>query len=346
MAYHSRALEMLLYKVMITGENIVYQIDDKTSASCENFSFSHGVNYLNYQKKDIYDILSFSYSSLKEGSLVVDGVSFQPDGFIGGSAEIIKLNVKKLGSIFLVIFKKDSAEADDQFHKLVSEIKTLKSKIETIEDKKHKIDLLMTVLSLNSVSYLLLDFNNPIAEQNHAIWEGAFSDYPGCVIILLKALVADTAKKKEIKIGKNTSLIHFYHALITFLAFLSIFLTAWGRSQQIKDSSLGPLLIVFGCFLILGDIILIAFFDKKNILANATRNALISCEVWSAVFNAIGAFLALGISWLLSEKIAFFSKGLFQGSGLAIEVLMVYALLSSPFLIGHIIYSGNAHSKY
>ena len=85
---------------------------------------------------------------------------------------------------------------------------------------------------------------------------------------------------------------------------------------------MGTLLIVLGWLLVAGDIVLLVFFDQKRIQAKTTRNALISCELWSVAFNAFGALLALGGSWLLSEKMTLLSKGLLQGSSLAMAVLM------------------------
>jgi len=330
---------------MITAEGITYQIEEGKTAACEDFSFDSGINYLNYQKKDIYDVLSFSFSSFTEGSLAVDGVSFQPSGFVGGSAKVIKLDANHLGSITLVSFyKQDDPQADYHFQKLATELKTLKSKTETAEGKKDKIALLMTVLSLNDVSYLLLNLNDPLTAENRSLWIDSFANYQGCVFILLKAFETSPAKKKEVKDWKSTLTLS-YRIPMAFVSFLSLFVMLYGRSQQIKGSSLGTSLIVLGWLLIAGDIVLLVFFDKKKISINTNRNALSSCELWSVVFNAVGILLALGMGWLLSEKMTLLSKGLFQGSSLAMMVLMSFSLLLCPFIVGHIIFSHRSSSK-
>ncbi len=327
---------------MITAQGITYQIEEGKTTACEDFSFSSGINYLNYQKKDIYDVLSFSFSSLTEGSFAVDGVSIQPSGFVGGSAKVIKLDANHLGSITLVSFyKQDDPQANYHFQKLATELKTLKSKTETAEDKKDKIALLMTVLSLNDVSYLLLNLNDPLTAENRSLWVDAFANYPGCVFILLKAFETAPAKKKDWK----SILAPSYRIPMALVAFLSLFVMFYGRSQQIKGSSVGTLLIVLGWLLIAGNIVLLVLFDKKRIQAKTTRNALTSCEFWSVAFNAFGAPLALGASWLLSEKMTLLSKGLFQGSSLAMAVLMTSLLLLCPLLVGHIIFSHRESSK-
>ena len=125
---------------------------------------------------------------------------------------------------------------------------------------------------------------------------------------------------------------------MALVAFLSLFVMFYGRSQQIKGSSVGTLLIVLGWLLIAGNIVLLVLFDKKRIQAKTTRNALISCELWSVAFNAFGVLLALGMSWFLF-------KSLFQGSSLAMAILMTSFLLIFPPVVGHIIFSHHFFSK-
>lgn len=44
---------------MITGQGLAYQVDEKKTESCEDFSFPGGVVYIPYAKKDVFSALSF-----------------------------------------------------------------------------------------------------------------------------------------------------------------------------------------------------------------------------------------------------------------------------------------------
>jgi hypothetical protein len=63
------------YSLMITGAGLTYPIDEKTTASCEDFSFGDGVTYIPYAKKDVFSLLSLASVPFAAGSLSVDGVS-------------------------------------------------------------------------------------------------------------------------------------------------------------------------------------------------------------------------------------------------------------------------------
>jgi len=45
---------------MITGQGLAYQVDEKKTESCEDFSFQGDVTYIPYTKKDIFSALSLS----------------------------------------------------------------------------------------------------------------------------------------------------------------------------------------------------------------------------------------------------------------------------------------------
>ena len=45
---------------MITGQALTYQLDEKTTIPCEDFSFEGGVTYIPSAKKDIFSALSLS----------------------------------------------------------------------------------------------------------------------------------------------------------------------------------------------------------------------------------------------------------------------------------------------
>ena len=52
---------------MITGAGLTYPIDEKTTASCEDFSFEDGVTYIPYAKKEVFSLLSLAGVSRRAG---------------------------------------------------------------------------------------------------------------------------------------------------------------------------------------------------------------------------------------------------------------------------------------
>ena len=63
---------------MITGQGLTYQVDEKKTESCEDFSFPGGVSYIPYAKKDVFSALSLSSVPFASGSLSVDDIQLAP----------------------------------------------------------------------------------------------------------------------------------------------------------------------------------------------------------------------------------------------------------------------------
>jgi hypothetical protein len=324
---------------MITGNDLTYQSEEEKVIPCEDFSFNKGINYLSYQRKDIFSVLSFSFGSLATGSLAINGVSIQPSGFVGGTVKVIKLDVNHIGTLSLICAYKDGdPQADFHYQKLVNELKALKSPTTTVEEKKDKMALLKTVLSLNDIAYLLLDLNDPLTNDNRALWEQTLSDYPGCCFFLLNDLSKEVVKASPVdkSVSLSSKFCLPYRVGMGLTSLLSIFLCLFGRSEQIKGSSKGTLLIVLGLLFLAGNIVIGVFLSRKTIKEGFKRSALFSFEAWNAGFNVVGLAIALAAGWLFSEKMTTLSKGLFAGSSLAIITLVGISLILSAFLVGHI----------
>ena len=186
---------------MITGSGLTYQVDEKKTESCEDFSFQGGVVYIPYAKKDVFSALSLSSVPFVSGSLSIDGVTLSPTGFSGGTAKVIKLDVKDTGSLTLVMFysgkEEESAKA---FNKLAAQLKAIKFPAETEEDKKQKLVMLKTVLSMNPISYILIDLNDPLTQKNRALWDMMFLDYKGTAFFLSENPEKASSKAKGEKI--------------------------------------------------------------------------------------------------------------------------------------------------
>jgi hypothetical protein len=320
---------------MITGQSITYLSEDQKAISCGDFSFKGGVTYLSYRQNDIFSILSLSDVPFTSGSLSIDDVQLTPTGFTGGQAKAIKLDVSDTGSLFLVSFYKGTEqESDAAYKKLASELKALKFPAKTEESKKDKIHMLMTVLSQNPISYILIDLNDPLVQKNRVLWEMAFLDYKGDAFFLSQD------PEKEIKATSSgdawsKNLYLPYRIPLALASFLAIFLACYAHSMRIKASSSWPIAFVAALLLLAANIAIGIVLSKKTIRKKTTESSLLAFEIRSTAFNLFGMVIALLGCWLLSSKETALVKNVFSGAGLASVTLIGATLLFIQFVIGH-----------
>jgi hypothetical protein len=321
---------------MITGQGLTYRIEYQKTTSCEDFSFKGGAIYIPYSKKNIFSLLSLEDSSFTVGSLSIDDVQLTPTGFIGGTAKAIKLDVRDTGSLFLVSFYKGTEEeANAAFQKLASELKALKFPVKTEEDKKDKIRMLMTVLSQNPISYILIDLNDPLVQKNRVLWEIAFLDYKGCAFFLSENPEKDAKAPVSEKLWSKSSLYLPYRIPLALTSFLAIFLACYTQSLRIKASSKWGLALASAVIFFIANIVIGVLLAKKTITKDTNQSSLSSLEIQSTIFNVIGLAIALLGSWLLSNKEIFLAKNVLAGAGLASVTLIGAILLFAQAVIGH-----------
>lgn len=321
---------------MITGQGLTYQVDEKKTESCEDFSFKGGVRYLSYSQKDIFQALALSSIPFASGSLSVDGVTLTAAGFASGTAKVMKLDVKNTGSLTLVMFYPGKEEESTKaFEKLASQLKAIKFPAETEEDKKQKLVMLKTVLSLNPISYILIDLNDPLTQKNRALWDMMFLDYKGTAFFLSENPEKASLKATGEKVPLKKALYLPYRIPLLLTSFLAIFLSAYAQSMKIKVSSKWGLALGAAIVFLIANIVIGVFLSKKIITKDTKKEVLTSFELVSTVTNVIGVALGLLCSYFLSEKMSILSKGLFQGFGLTAFVLFGIALLFAQLAIGH-----------
>lgn len=322
---------------MIIGQGLTYLLEDQKTTSCNDFSFNSGVIYIPYAKKDIFSLLSLDDTTLTAGSLSVDDVQLTPTGFIGGTAKAIKLDVTNAGSLFLVSFYKGTKEeANSAFRKLVSELKALKFPAKTEKGKKDKIRMLMTVLSQNPISYILIDLNDPLVQKNRVLWELAFLDYKGCAFFLSENPEKDVKTPVNEKLWSKPSLYLSYRIPLALTSFLAIFLACYAQSLRIEISSKWGLAFMAAIMFLLANVAIGVLLTKRTIAKGTDQNSLASFEIRSTFFNIIGFAIALLGSWFLSNKEVFLAKNVLTGAGLASVTLIGAALLFAQPVIGHV----------
>jgi hypothetical protein len=321
---------------MITGQGLTYQLEDQKTASCEDFSFQAGVTYIPYAKKEVFSFLSLANAPFTGGSLSVDDVQLTPTGFVGGTAKAIKLDVSDAGSLFLVSFYKGTEdEANAAFHKLTSELKALRFPAKTEESKKDKIRMLMTVLSQNPISYILIDLNDPLVQKNRVLWELAFLDYKGTAFFLSENPLKDAKAPVNEKLWSKSALYLPYRIPLALTSFLAIFLACYAQSLRIKASSKWGFALAAAVLFLIANIVIGVFLAKKTMTKETNQNSLTSFEIRSEIFNVAGLAIALLGSWFLSSKEIFLAKDALAGAGLASVTLIGAALLFAQAVIGH-----------
>jgi hypothetical protein len=321
---------------MIKGQSLTYLSKKQEIVSCEDFCYLDGVTYLPYRLKAIFTVLSLP--PFVNGYLSVNDVQVTSAGFVRGTARAIKLDVSDIGSLLIVLFNKESQkEANQSFQKLVLELKMLRSEAKTEEDKKNKVQKLITILSRNPVSYILIDLNDPLVQENRVLWETKFRDFKGSVFFLsedpqrnVNAVSADAAWSK--------SLFLPYRIPIMLTSFLAIFFVCYAQSLKTWASSIWGLVFMTAILFLIGNIVINTFLFSKILVKEAKQVALISSELLSASANAIGIAVSLLMAYLLSSKTSFFSTNVFEGFGLAAVTLTCFALFFSQFIAGHAVF--------
>jgi uncharacterized protein YneF (UPF0154 family) len=283
-----------------------------------------------------FRLLSLSSVPFVSGSLSVDGVSLTPTGFTGGTAKVIKLDVADTGSLTLVMFYSgNEEEARKAFQKLASSVKGLQVPRRRMRGKKDKLRMLMTVLSLNPISYILIDLNDPLVQENRVLWELAFLDYKGTAFFLSEDPAKASTKAKDEKVPLKKALYLPYRIPLLLTSFLAIFLSAYAQSEKIKLSSKWGLALGAAIVFLIANIVIGVFLSKKIITKDTKKEALTSFELVSTITNVIGIALALLAAWLLSSKLTFLADGVFKGMGLALMTLVGAGLIFAQLIIGH-----------
>ena len=140
-----------------------------------------------------------------------------------------------MGSLFLVSFYNGAKEeANIAFQKLVHELKALKFHSKTEESKKDRVKILMTVLSLNPISYILIDLNDPLVQKNRVLWELAFLDYKGRVFFLSEDLEKAARTPTSEKLWSKSQLFLPYRIPLFFTSFSTVFLACYAQSLEIN----------------------------------------------------------------------------------------------------------------
>jgi hypothetical protein len=326
---------------MIEGNNLSYQLDGRTRSFCKDFVFSNGFFRLPYCEKELFSVLSLSFSPFISGFLSVDGVVIASSGISGGIINAIKVDISEIGSITIMVFYNGvSEEASKSLCNLVSQLSAIKSPSKNYGDQKKKLNTLKSVLSNNLISYILLDLNDTANNKNGALLESTLSEYKGTVFVLLKN-PEKTGKVDAGSLAKSKRSNIFYIVSLFVTSFLAIFSSAFTSSTTVAMSEKSAFSILISISLTFANILFGIGLSKKAIGSKMNREFLFSFEYRSAALNILGLILATIAVLVLSKITSWFLGSGFCGFGLALSTVLGATLIISQPVIGHAVFESN-----
>lgn len=145
---------------MISLVNFVPSVDEgESKREPINQEFGDGIHYLASSQKDLFDILSFSFVGIDEGSLIIDDLEVTNDVSTLGRLIVYRIAVDGFSSLSAVFVLPSSFKAAYAKRKEISgSIASLRNlPNQSIEDKEAKFSALYDVLEKEGASYVLLD---------------------------------------------------------------------------------------------------------------------------------------------------------------------------------------------
>jgi hypothetical protein len=163
---------------MIEFEALAVTTDEEDGkAEPYSASFDKGITALPYSSKKIFDCLSFSFSDIVSGSLIIDGLEISAKNKQNGRIYELSVCVNEVADVIGVFSLpngiKDSLAIQRDIGKEVRSLRALPVKSD--EDKKAKLSSLLDVFSKNKASYVLIDLNDALNGQNPDVIKAALA---------------------------------------------------------------------------------------------------------------------------------------------------------------------------
>lgn len=161
---------------MIKFEKIILCDNDKPL----DLIFNNGLNFLDYDNKYIFDLLSLKNQIIKSGSFIVDDFHVFPLMDPRKYAFVLNINSKviNINAVFILpLSLKDKTRTE-----LKKSLITLKDlPLNDENEKQDKINKILDILKKHNASYVLLDLNDDINQQNavliKTVIESNFKDF-------------------------------------------------------------------------------------------------------------------------------------------------------------------------
>lgn len=191
---------------MISAQQVtILNEDGEPNKEPISFSFANGISYLPFASKDIFDLLSFSFVDIKEGTISIGDSSISPKEN-KGSLFLLSVNCRDVVSLNAVFSFLDVKGTYEKRKEIGEAIASLKSEAYyTEEEKMRKLDSLLRTLGEHNVAYILLDESEIVNKKHWGIIIDALERYSAFIpsFILGKKAIPLPPKEPEIVVDQN-----------------------------------------------------------------------------------------------------------------------------------------------
>jgi|GEM_PF-4615595 hypothetical protein len=299
---------------MIEFEALAVTTDEEDGkAEPYSASFDKGITALPYSSKKIFDCLSFSFSDIVSGSLIIDGLEISAKNKQNGRIYELSVCVNEVADVIGVFSLpngiKDSLAIQRDIGKEVRSLRALPVKSD--EDKKAKLSSLLDVFSKNKASYVLIDLNDALNGQNPDVIKAALAGENLTAVVLESKpqenkIIPTLVQAKSAVGGGVWPFLKIEYLSFAFVAIFSLLASFGGFAAACllgTTQILGGVISGVIAFLCLAmDLVVIASI-YQSFLKNARSDFdFLNVELIAVFSTLIGLAIGLGLSFLFSKN--------------------------------------------
>lgn len=315
---------------MLRIDNFIPETEEEAGVEPVSFTFEKGLTSLEPEQKRLFDIASFSFSGIKEGSLEIDDLKVDSTLRPLSRVLLYRIGIKDfvaLSAIFVMPSKiKDVVNKRKEISKGLKDLKNKTS--ESLDEKKEKFASLLDFLDAQGVSYILIDDNNLINGEHHDDIEPILSSKE-CTSIVLKRSPAAVKEKPQEEDGANPkSELKKYLSKESFnFAFTGIFSLLSGFTIFATVCLLGTGGVGLGVALlilaILDSIMLIFVYtstEDSSKRREVSKQTYTKIRILLIVTYLLGYIIGVGAAAIFGINNILYSLGDYWGLGLGLAI--------------------------
>jgi hypothetical protein len=290
-------------------------ITDEEDGKAEPFSasFDQGVTCLPYSDKKIFDCLSFAFSDIVSGSLMIDGLEISAKNKQNGRIYELSVCISEVADVIGVFSLpngiKDSLTIQRDIGKEVRSLRELPTKSD--EDKKSKLSSLFDVFSKNKVAYVLIDFNDALNGKNPDVIKTILAA-GNLTVVTLESKPQDSkviqtfVQPNLVVSGGVWPFLTIEYLSFAFVAIFSLLASFGGfaaacllGTTQILGGAISGV-IAFLCLAM--DLVVISSIYQSFLKSARSDFDFLNVELISVFSTLIGLAIGLGLSFLFSKN--------------------------------------------
>ena len=183
---------------MIVLKDLVVSNESGEKFTPISAEFSHGLNYIQKDKKALFDILSFYFSDVLEGEFQIDDVSITKDEKQYGRCFFLELTVTDIASLKVVfLLPSNPKEAREKRTAIADGLSSLKEMPSaSLEEKRNKMSSLAVFLHEQQAAYVLIDLAEKTNADNRGTILNAFNE---------AGILGIVMEKEEVRVAISSS---------------------------------------------------------------------------------------------------------------------------------------------